>query len=608
MYYPTLKDIETIIHEINRTQNTESVITNRGQLEFALEKPKMMIYGSEQYPELYQKAAILMETITKAHALSDGNKRTAMLAAQLMIEANGGYLALPIKSIRLSVGTAMDNEDEISGIIQQWFKVHTATSACHLAAMLAELDEEEKVIKAMLKQNRGGDACSLFDRWVAFDRYPENKQAACELLKRWAGKEKASAAEPAAVRHADDLPPMRDSIMVPKSLPHAQHRYSVEYSGNARELKYNYNSMTELQAAEERILRESARCKDTKDASHVRQAALRLEHHGMYGDAIDMFEKLRTMDTDESDAVSHIAMITQYGLDDPESAIKYWDTYTKYNPDDPVCNLYMGEAFAKLGQYQGARSCLERIKTEMSGSLRANIRMGKIYDKMHEFGTAAKFYEKEISCDPDSPDAYLLLGAAHSNMGNEEKAIECFGIGIRVDPDNPEGYWNMGMVLSDLGENEEAIASYRKALEINPDHLASKINLASTLSNSGRPEEALPYFYSALELSPDHLVALEGLTITLLHVNKTDEALAYADRLVGADASNIPAKYLKAMILADAERPDECLEMLKMLADTDPNFKTLVDLKISQGAFGALLDDKRFEELVGNQNYLYDDS
>ena len=89
MYYPTMHHVETIIHNIGKTQNTKLVITNRGQLEFALEKPKMIIYGSEQYPELYQKAAILTETITKAHVLSDGNKRTAMLVAQLMINANG---------------------------------------------------------------------------------------------------------------------------------------------------------------------------------------------------------------------------------------------------------------------------------------------------------------------------------------------------------------------------------------------------------------------------------------------------------------------------------------------------------------------------------------
>ena len=67
-YYLTVHHVEMIIHDIGRTENTKLVITNRGHLEFALEKPKMIVYGSEQYLELYRKAVTLTETITKAHA------------------------------------------------------------------------------------------------------------------------------------------------------------------------------------------------------------------------------------------------------------------------------------------------------------------------------------------------------------------------------------------------------------------------------------------------------------------------------------------------------------------------------------------------------------
>ena len=602
MYYPTLHHVEAIIRDIGKAQNTKLVITNRGQLEFALEKPKMIVYGSEQYPELYQKAAILMETITKAHVLSDGNKRTAMLVAQLMIDANGGRLVLPLKSVRLSVDAAMDNDDAMPEIIRQWFKVHTAMNACNLAVMLSELDEEEEVIKAMLKENKSDDANNLLGRWMAFDRYPQNRQVAGELIRGWEKREKMSAAKHTASQHAGGWSPIWKSFMASKNFLHAQYRYPIDRSGgDARKLRYNYNSMAELQAAEEQILEQSAKCEEAKDASLVHRSALRLERHGMYDDAIDMFDRLRTLNWDEFDAVSHIAMITQYGLDDPQLAIKHWNRCIKHNPEDPVGNLYMGEAFVKLGQYSSARICLERIRQGgMPSGLKANIRMGRMYDKMHEYGRAAKFYEKEIFDDPSNSDAYRFLGAAYSNMGNEEKAIEYFDMGIGIDPDDPEGYWNKGLSLSDLGRYEESIASYRKALEINPDHLESKINLASTISNSGKPAEALPYFYSALELDPDHPVALEGLVVTLMCMNRTGEALAHADKLVDVDTSDPSAKYLKALILAEMGRVGECLELLKRLADTDSNFKTFVDLKISQGAFDALLNYRQFKNLMGN--------
>ena len=58
-----------IEHIIKRKEfyGTDTAIMNRGQLELILDKPRMVLCGKEQYPELYQKAAVLMESICKAH-------------------------------------------------------------------------------------------------------------------------------------------------------------------------------------------------------------------------------------------------------------------------------------------------------------------------------------------------------------------------------------------------------------------------------------------------------------------------------------------------------------------------------------------------------------
>ncbi len=41
MYYPSSQDVEKIVAEISRQDQTKITIINRGQLEFALEKPRM---------------------------------------------------------------------------------------------------------------------------------------------------------------------------------------------------------------------------------------------------------------------------------------------------------------------------------------------------------------------------------------------------------------------------------------------------------------------------------------------------------------------------------------------------------------------------------------
>ncbi|MCG8620967.1 MAG: tetratricopeptide repeat protein, partial [Proteobacteria bacterium] len=500
MYYPTLQHVKAIIRRINSAHNAKIVITNSGQLEFALAKPKMSIYGGEQYHKMYQKAATLMETITKAHALSDGNKRVAMMVAQTMVEINGGRLVLPLKSIRLSVDTAMDAEGAMPEIIQQWFKVHIATDAYSLCSMLAELDEEEGIIRSMLEQGREADANSLLDRWMVFDNYPEHRRACGDLINSWKKTQEASDASRAANRDAGGWRPAWTKFMATRDLPHASYDPPYDYGGDSDGLHYNHNSMAELRDAEERVRKESARYRESTDAPLVLQNALRLERHGMYDDAVGVFERLRGIGPDESRAAFHMALIMQYRMGDFESALKYWSVYLKYRPDEPAGNLQTGLTLMELKRYSDALDHLEKIPDEYPN---IDIYKGEVYARMGKHDRAIEFYRKALSANQYSVDAHGLMGISYASIGDLEHALECFDKVVEIQPDY-RGYYNRGTILADLSRYDEAINSYKMALAENPNHLESRINLASETSNAGRPEEAMPHFLSALDVDPGH--------------------------------------------------------------------------------------------------------
>lgn len=590
MLYPTLQHVQAIIRRINAAQNTKITIINVGQLKFALEKPRMRIYGTELYPKLYQKAAALMETLTKAHALSDGNKRVAMMVAEAMVGINGGMLVLPLKSIRLSVNTAMDAGDEMSDTIQQWFKVHTATDGCSLCMMLVELDVEWSMIKGMLEQGRGDDANRLLDGWMAFVNYPDNRRACDEMISEWENAE-TDAPRRADVRDAYSWGSAWASFLSRRNLPHSH--YDPPYDAAVHGPQYNHNSMEELLAAEEWLCCESAACKSTTDASVVLQNALRLERYGMYHDAVDMYERLRGLDGDESHAVFHIAGITQYGLDDPKSALEYWNAFLKYQPDSDGGNLHVGLALAELGRYSEALTRLEKIPQEYPD---INIYKGSVYARMGQHNRAIEFYGKELTANPDNPFAHELIGLSYVESGDPRKALEYFDRAIGIRP-NYRFYYNKGTALANLGRYDDAIVSYRKALDANPHYLETKINLASAISDSGRPEEAIPYFLEALGVDPDHFIALYSLALTLYRAERYGEALVHADRAAEIHASNTNTMYLRAAILASLGRTDECLDTLKTLAKTDPEFGETITSGEFGEAFDTILRDKRFEDI-----------
>lgn len=54
-----------------------------------LEEVKAEYFGYELYPNIWLKAAFILQKITKKHIFADGNKRTALLASIAFLKLNG---------------------------------------------------------------------------------------------------------------------------------------------------------------------------------------------------------------------------------------------------------------------------------------------------------------------------------------------------------------------------------------------------------------------------------------------------------------------------------------------------------------------------------------
>jgi death-on-curing protein len=63
-----------------------------GLLESSLARPQAAVLGVEAYPSIHEKAAALLHSLARNHALLDGNKRLAYLATKLMLGLNGLHL------------------------------------------------------------------------------------------------------------------------------------------------------------------------------------------------------------------------------------------------------------------------------------------------------------------------------------------------------------------------------------------------------------------------------------------------------------------------------------------------------------------------------------
>lgn len=87
-------DLESLLHVATRTLGGEPVVRDYGLLESALARPQASAFGEDAYPGAHQKAAALLHSLARNHALVDGNKRIALAATIAFLGMNDIRLTL----------------------------------------------------------------------------------------------------------------------------------------------------------------------------------------------------------------------------------------------------------------------------------------------------------------------------------------------------------------------------------------------------------------------------------------------------------------------------------------------------------------------------------
>jgi death-on-curing protein len=80
---PSLLDLAELI------LGTPPRVRDMGLLSSAAARPATVAFGVEAYEDIWTKAGALLQSIALNHALIDGNKRLAWVAARVFLDLNG---------------------------------------------------------------------------------------------------------------------------------------------------------------------------------------------------------------------------------------------------------------------------------------------------------------------------------------------------------------------------------------------------------------------------------------------------------------------------------------------------------------------------------------
>jgi len=112
-------DLEDLLHVAERATGGPVEVRDIGLLESAAARPRASAFGADAYPTLHDKAAALLHSIVRNHALVDGNKRLGLASVIAFYGLNGRRLTMTNdQAYDLVIAVAVGEVDDVAQIAQ----------------------------------------------------------------------------------------------------------------------------------------------------------------------------------------------------------------------------------------------------------------------------------------------------------------------------------------------------------------------------------------------------------------------------------------------------------------------------------------------------------
>ena len=116
-------DVEDLVLLADRAVGGQAQVRDLGLLSSAAARPQSGFGDYEAYPTLVEKAAALLHSLVRNHALVDGNKRLGWTAMVVFCDINGTWIEAPddeAYDLVIAVAEGRADVPDIAQSLQRW--------------------------------------------------------------------------------------------------------------------------------------------------------------------------------------------------------------------------------------------------------------------------------------------------------------------------------------------------------------------------------------------------------------------------------------------------------------------------------------------------------
>ena len=260
----------------------------------------------------------------------------------------------------------------------------------------------------------------------------------------------------------------------------------------------------------------------------------RLEENGEVEAALEIYQKVLTVDPGEIDLASRVASLLTRQEDFPR-AIDILKDAIKANPKETAPFLQLAFLYAKY---------------------------------LRKPEQALKYANQAIALEPKNIDAYQRIYEIEITRGRAKEAFAALDRAAKVNTTDPAFWTQLGKLYAATlfqPETEPAVedlrrvnALFKRAVENAGGNAAAIKEVADFFAATQQIEEAIPLYLKVLELEPEDFNAREKLATGFVLTNQRAKAIELLERII----KDSPQKYQPYELLAQLQ-DDEARTLLR---------------------------------------------
>ncbi len=196
-------------------------------------------------------------------------------------------------------------------------------------------------------------------------------------------------------------------------------------------------------------------------------------------------------------------------------------------------------------------------------------RVADIHAKFKRLDQAANALEQALKSSPDDAQLHMRLSQTYSMAGRPEQALAACSAAIALDGSRLDWWRAQAQLAAWAGDWALARASNEHLLDKNPANLDPLLQLARIKSWQGELDDAVDDFGTYLEAYPEAQAAIMDFVKAETWRGNYPAALALLERYAELAGKDDTYHQYKARVLAWAEKPEQALEQLKAVKDSD---------------------------------------